>query len=80
MIKKAKHDYYTDTIISAGHNHKKLLTFSNSLLGRTTPRILPDCIPFINATNFDTYFNNKMHIIINCQTHTTTTNITNIFT
>ena len=51
MIKKAKHDYYTDTIISAGNNCKKLLKISNSLLGRITPRILPDCIPSINATN-----------------------------
>ena len=40
MIKKAKHDYYTDTIISAGNNYKKLFKISNSLLGRTTPRIL----------------------------------------
>ena len=43
MIKKAKHNYYTDTIISAGNNHKKLFKMSNSLLGRITPRILPDC-------------------------------------
>ena len=64
MIKKAKHDYYTDTIISAGNNYKKLFKISNSLLGRITPRILPDCIPSINATNFDNYFNNKIHRII----------------
>ena len=66
MIKKAKHDYYTDTIISAGNNCKKLFKISNSLLGRITPRILPDCIPSINATNFDNYFNIKIHRIINC--------------
>ena len=66
MIKKARHDYYTDTIISAGNNYKKLFKISNSLLGRTNPRILPDCIPSINATNFDNYFNNKIHRIINC--------------
>ena len=65
MIKKAKHDYYTDTIISAGNNHKKLLKISNSLLGCITPRILP-CIPSTNATNFDNYFNKKIHRIINC--------------
>ena len=66
MIKKAKHDYYTDTIISAGNNCKKIFKISNSLLVRITPRILPDCIPSINATNFANYFNNKIHRIINC--------------
>ena len=66
MIKKAKHDYYTDTIISAGNNYKKLFKISNSLLGRITPRILPDCIPSINATNFDNDLNNKIHRFINC--------------
>ena len=63
MIKKARHYYYT--IISAGNNYKKLFKISKSLLGRTTHRILPDCIPSINATNFDNYFNNKIHRIIN---------------
>ena len=66
MIKKAKYYYYTDTIISAGNNHKKLFKISNSLLGRITPRILTDSIPSINVTNFDNYFNNTIHRIINC--------------
>ena len=66
MMKKAKYYYYTDTIISAGNNHKKLFKISNSLLGRITPRILTDSIPSINVTNFDNYFNNTIHIIINC--------------
>ena len=33
MIKKAKYDYYTDTIISAGNNCKKLSTFQIPCLG-----------------------------------------------
>ena len=65
LIKKAKREYYTDTITAAGNNAKKLYQISNSLLGRTTPRILPDCPASTNSANFDNYFNNKIINIIN---------------
>ena len=42
MIKKSKHDYYINTLKAAGNGTNKLLQISNSLLGRITPRILPD--------------------------------------
>ena len=65
LIKKAKREYYTDTITAAGNNAKKLYQISNSLLGSTTPRILPDCPASTNSANFDNYFNNKIINIIN---------------
>ena len=62
-------------IQAAGNNTNKLYQISNSLLGRTTPRIhtprilpayiLPDCPASTNSANFDNYFNNKIINIIN---------------
>ena len=65
MIKKAKHDYYTDTIKAAGNDTKKLFQISNSLLGRITPRILPEGTLSSIPALFDIYFKNKVQIIIN---------------
>ena len=65
MIKKAKHDYYTDTIKAAGNDTKKLFQISNSLLGRITPRILPEGTLSSLPALFDIYFKNKVQIIIN---------------
>ena len=60
LIKKAKREYYIDTITAVGNNVKKLYQISNSLLGRTTPRILPNCPASTNSANFDNYFNKKI--------------------
>ena len=65
MIKKAKDEYYIDTIKAADNDTQKLFQISNSLLGRVTPRIIPGTTLSSLSAIFDIYLKNKVQIIIN---------------
>ena len=64
MIKKAKHDYYKDTIKTAGNDTKKVFQISNYLLGRITPSILPDITLSSLPAIFDIYIYIYIYIYI----------------
>ena len=70
-IHTAKNEYYINVIKSAGNDSKKLFKIAYTLLGRMTPKILPDNTSKNNAIDFDKFFHGKITTLVNSLPHPT---------
>ena len=62
-IKMAKISYYHNKIVNCGNIAKLLYNVSDSLMGKTKEKILPDIISSDLCNQFSSFFTNKIEII-----------------